>query len=490
MIGGVLVVLGLLLTLAALVGARVIGARRDRIIAVLVSPLEPATWESLLAIGAGVVVVGLGGALAISLLSAGLSLVLFGVGVVLVGLGVELCRGIAVLERRRVSIPGHRGGPSLHPHPYRARGRTLPGLLRATFLDLNRWRDVVYVLVAWPLTVLEFAVVAILWGLVLVLLAIPIGFAVEGPAVLAWLPGATALGADRLVAAAGFGVGLVFAPVASEVTKGLLTLHRAVVAGLLCESEQRTLRRQVERLEGSRRAVIDAEASELRRIERDLHDGAQQRLVMLAMDLGRAAERIDDQPEQAREIVLAARDHARQTLAELRDLVRGIAPAILVDRGLVPAIESLAGGSAVPAIVSNSLPGGLRLPEPVERAAYFVVAESLANIAKHASDAATRCEIAAWRDGPNLVVDVRDDGPGGARVVAGGGLAGLAGRVEALDGRLSVVSPVHGGTHVRAVIPVPDWAAGVAGGVAAAATERREAWASGSQPAGAAQDPR
>ena len=122
-----------------------------------------------------------------------------------------------------------------------------------------------------------------------------------------------------------------------------MTLHRAVIAGLLCDSERRALERRVETLEGSRKAVLDVEASELRRIERDLHDGAQQRLVMLTIDLSLAAERIDTDPAGARDLVVEARDQARLALAELRDLVRGIAPAILLDRGLVPALSAIAG---------------------------------------------------------------------------------------------------------------------------------------------------
>ena len=198
--------------------------------------------------------------------------------------------------------------------------------------------------------------------------------------------------------------------------------------------------------------MLDVEASELRRIERDLHDGAQQRLVMLAMGLGMAAEKIETEPERAKTMVLEARDQARQALGELRDLVRGIAPSILMDRGLVPAVESIAWRSPVPTVVLSTLPAGLRLPDVIERAAYFVVAEGLANLAKHAS--AKRAEIRFRAEGPALVVEVWDDGAGGARVVPGSGLAGLAGRVEALDGTLTVDSPDGGPTLVRATIPV------------------------------------
>ncbi|HSV92183.1 MAG TPA: histidine kinase, partial [Desulfobacterales bacterium] len=247
-------------------------------------------------------------------------------------------------------------------------------------------------------------------------------------------------------------VGLVLLPVAATVARGLMTLHRAVVAGLLCESEQRRLEHRVATLEGSRRAVLDVEASELRRIERDLHDGAQQRLVSLAIDLSLASERLESDPAGARELVDDAREQARLALAELRDLVRGIAPAILLDRGLVAALSALAARAPVPTTVASTVPQGVRLSDAVERAAYFVVAEALANVAKHAT--ATRCEVRCLAEPTALAIEVWDDGAGGAQVVPGGGLAGLAGRVEALDGSLTVTSPAGGPTTVRAEIPV------------------------------------
>ena len=138
--------------------------------------------------------------------------------------------------------------------------------------------------------------------------------------------------------AASLVAGLVLLPVASFAAQGLMALHRQVIAVLLCDSETRALEQRVETLEESRKAVLDVEASELRRIERDLHDGAQQRLVMLTINLGLAAERIDSDPEAAKGLVIEARDQARLALAEIRDLVRGIAPSILMDRGLVPAL--------------------------------------------------------------------------------------------------------------------------------------------------------
>ncbi len=444
MIGAPFFVLGLLLVLSALVGARVRGRDRGAIGAFLLSPLHPATWYATLAIFLGFWVELFAFIFVVSAFSSGASLLVVGIGVVVIGLAIEGSRLVARIERSRASLADPRPA---RPHTYRPYGSGLRDLLLAVFLDASRWRDVVYIFVAFPLTILEFLVTVLLWGASLALLSLPFWYATSSAA-----SGAGGLPVSSLaIALAGGAAGLVLTPVAASVSQGLMALHRAVVVGLLCESERRALERRVETLEGSRKTVLDVEATELRRIERDLHDGAQQRLVMLTIDLSLAAERIDTDPVAARALVVEAQDQARQALAELRDLVRGIAPAILLDRGLVPALSAIASRCPVPTVVESTLPEGARLPDATERAAYFVVAEALANVAKHAS--AGRCAIRCRREGERLVVEVWDDGAGGARVLPGGGLAGLAGRVEALDGTLTIESPPGGPTLVRAEIP-------------------------------------
>jgi signal transduction histidine kinase len=259
-------------------------------------------------------------------------------------------------------------------------------------------------------------------------------------------------GQSGVAAVAGVALGLVLLPVSASLAQLVMALHRAVVAGLVCTSESHELRRQVEVLRKSRSAVLDVEASELHRIERDLHDGAQQRLVMLTIDLGLASERIDEDPVAAKQLILEGQQQARQALAEIRDLVRGIAPPILVDRGLVAAIQSVAGRGAVPTTLVSGLAAGERLSPATERAAYFVVTEALANVAKHSG--ASRCEIRCRREDGRLVVEVWDDGAGGARLEPGGGLAGLGSRIAGVDGTFSVTSPAGGPTLVRAEIPL------------------------------------
>jgi len=445
-IGAPFLVLGLLLVLAALLGGWTRERERGLVGAFLLSPLHPATWRATGAILLGFGV-GLGAFIAVtSLISAGASLLVIGVGVVVIGIAVEVARLVARIERRRATLADPR---PLRPHAYRPYGSGFQDLLLAVFTDGSRWRDVVYVFVAFPLTILEFVVVVTLWSAAIAFLCVPAWY-VMGVSLFETVGLPSAVSPTAVVGVAGV-VGLALLPVAASVSRGLMALHRAVVAGLLCESEERALQSRVVTLEESRRAVLDVEATELRRIERDLHDGAQQRLVGLAIDLSLAAERIDDDPARARELVEGARDQARLALAEIRDLVRGIAPAILLDRGLVPAISALAARAPVPTSVVTTFREGIRLPDAVERAAYFVVAEARANVAKHAS--ATRCEVRVLAEERGLAVETWDDGGGGASIVPGGGLAGLAGRVEALDGTLEVESPPSGPTTVRALIP-------------------------------------
>jgi signal transduction histidine kinase len=225
----------------------------------------------------------------------------------------------------------------------------------------------------------------------------------------------------------------------------LLGVH-AIVAGMTGGDPE--LVERVDELTRTRRGALDVQAHELRRIERDLHDGAQARLVALTMQLGRAEARLQDNPAAA-ELVREARGEAKEAIAELRDLARGIAPPVLADRGLKAAAEAIAGRSAIRASVDAEI--ARRPPPVVETAAYFVIAESLTNAAKHAGpDARAHVSI---RDGDErLTLEITDDGRGGADP-AGGGLTGLRHRVEALDGALTVTSAEGHGTVIRAVLP-------------------------------------
>jgi signal transduction histidine kinase len=231
-------------------------------------------------------------------------------------------------------------------------------------------------------------------------------------------------------------------------------LVRAVAASaaLALENErlEAELRARLDELQTSRSRLVEVSMFERRRLERDLHDGAQQRLVALSLQLGLAKRRLEEGQDLAAGAMLdAARDELARALEELRELARGIHPAVLTDRGLEPALEALAERAPLP-VSLDQMPAE-RLPAPVEAAAYFVVAEALTNVVKYAG--ASTAAVRIRRNGSYAVVEVRDDGVGGADPTIGTGLRGLADRLAALDGRLEVHSPPGEGTTVRAEVP-------------------------------------
>ena len=209
------------------------------------------------------------------------------------------------------------------------------------------------------------------------------------------------------------------------------------------------LHARLEELAASRARIVTAGDVERRRLERNLHDGAQQRLVALSLALRMAQAKLDSDPAAARATLAGAAEELTLALAELRELARGLHPAILTDRGLRPAIEMLAGRSPVPVEIVQ-VPDE-RLPEPVEAAAYYLIAEALTNVAKYAGASNVNVSVAA--SDALVVVEVSDDGAGGADPAGGSGLRGLADRVEALGGSLAVTSPPGTGTSLRAEIP-------------------------------------
>ncbi|NEE01373.1 sensor histidine kinase [Phytoactinopolyspora halotolerans] len=232
-------------------------------------------------------------------------------------------------------------------------------------------------------------------------------------------------------------------------TPHLMRVHARMTRALLAPTDAAMLTARVEQLAESRAETVDTQAAELRRIERDLHDGAQARLVSLGMSLGLAEEILANNPEAARELLAEARESTGQALAELRDLVRGIHPPVLADRGLAGAVQAVALAHPGEVDVTVELPG--RPDAPVESAAYFAVAEALTNVAKHAH--ANRAWVQIWYDGGLLKLAVGDDGRGGARVQPGGGLHGLERRLAAFDGTLSVTSPPGGPTVITMELP-------------------------------------
>ncbi|WP_327312250.1 sensor histidine kinase [Streptomyces sp. NBC_01235] len=223
-------------------------------------------------------------------------------------------------------------------------------------------------------------------------------------------------------------------------------------AALLRPSPKALLARRVEQLTATRADAVAAHGAELRRIERDLHDGAQARLVALSMRIGLARRAYGADPETARKLLADAQDQAEEALTELRHVVRGIHPPILTDRGLVGAVRALAAGSGLRVAVRADDPAdGPRAPAAVEAAAYFVIAEALTNAAKYSGS--ERAEVVLARSRTGLSVRVRDQGCGGADERAGSGLLGMRRRVAALDGTVRVTSPVGGPTVVEVELP-------------------------------------
>jgi signal transduction histidine kinase len=351
-----------------------------------------------------------------------------------------LCIWMAGAERSRFALLLGRGIPVAPP----PRGRTRLRAMVAPLTSATAWRYAAYALIRFPLGVLQFVLVSVVWAVGLVLVAAPTYY---------WaLPGGGFNLGGHLIRYPGALIAAVLAGLAvlllSPAATALLAAGDASVTRGLLGSGREELTARIGELEASRARVMDAAEAERMRIERDLHDGAQQRLVSLAMELGRAKAKFGADPEGAEAIVSQAHEEAKAALAELRSLVRGVHPPVLSDRGLDAALSGLAALSPVPVTVSVDLP--VRPPAAVEAIAYFVVAEGLTNIAKHAH--ASHAQVVVVRSGGVLSLEITDDGVGGADP-AGQGLSGLAARVAGVDGRLWVTSPAGGPTTLEVTLP-------------------------------------
>jgi signal transduction histidine kinase len=377
----------------------------------------------------------------VTLFSAGLGLAVLVVGLFLLLAALVVAGWAARMDRALLSY----AGVDLPASPYPAPGRGLRGNLRR-LAHVQSWRDLLHVLVVFPVSIFSFSV-AVTWvagGLG----GVTFWFWRQ------WLPPDNS-GLPALLGYPGpfaelvfnSAIGLVFVLTTPWVLHGLVRLHGAIGYALLAD-ETPALRQQVSELTQSRDAAGEAEVHTLRRLERDLHDGPQQRLVRLGMDISAAQRRLDDDPGQARALLDDALQQSQDTLAEIRRLSRGIAPPILAEQGLGPAVTALAARGSVPTSVQVA---DVRLSETALNAAYFVVAEALTNLEKHSGARHASVEVSSV--GALAVVDVSDDGVGGASMAKGHGLAGLADRLAGVDGRLAVASPVGGPTSVTATLP-------------------------------------
>lgn len=403
-------------------------------------------WSWVLLLGS---VLGLG---LLTLWTTSLALMTLGVGIPLTLLSTVLVRWFADLHRQWAA--DRLGEPVARPYSPAPDGGW-PARLRAVLRDPATWRDwawlVTHSVTGWFTCGLSF----LFFACGVFYLSYPLVFALTPPEVFR-----TPLGNGfRLHSVRESFVmvplGPVFLLLWYTTAVRLANLNAVLIRALLAPTAQAQLRARVAQLAASRAETVDTQAGELRRIERDLHDGAQARLVSLGMSLGLAEQLLPQDPHAVAELLAEARASTAGALTELRDLVRGIHPPVLADRGLEGALNALALANPIPTTVVTRLPG--RLPAPVESAAYFAVTEALANAIKHAQ--AQRIEISVeFTPYPGstaglLTMRVRDDGGGGADPGAGTGLRGVARRLSAFDGTLTADSPPGGPTEIRMSLP-------------------------------------
>jgi len=356
----------------------------------------------------------------------------------------RLVYAVAGWERARARITRGQVIPPLTP-PVMSGVRIADA--RTALVDRGLWRQFLYYVLLLPMAMVWVVAILVAWSIPPVLIGLPLYFskfaaaqAQLGPFVI-----------DTMTrAAAAAVIGAVFLLVVSPwLMRTASTLDGRLARALLGTSETGALAERVTQLVTSRQQVVDSVEAERRRMERDLHDGAQQRLVSLAMILGRAKNRLGDRDGAVLSLIEEAHSEAMQAIAEIRDLTRGLHPPVLTDRGLDAAISAVAARSPVPVRVTVDVE-----PRPsltIESIAYFVVTEALTNVAKHA--AAANADVRVWRIGNHLRIEVDDNGQGGADLYAGTGLRGLYDRVSGVDGWLSVVSPQSGGTLLTVEVP-------------------------------------
>ncbi|MFJ6849295.1 sensor histidine kinase [Streptomyces sp. NPDC091271] len=417
--------------------------------AALRAPFEARTWRELayllLSLPISVVLFSF----AVTMVSLGLGMLITFLGIPILAAGLVMCRGFGVVERGRA-----RGLLRLDvadPAPVRGQGG-LMSWVGATLKSGVSWRHLLYAVLHMPWAVFAFTVAVTFWSYGWAAFTYPLWHWIF-PAYVG-VDGLQLYGDNthqvyldssfELGVTAALGLALVL--ITPWIIRGLATVDRVMVAGLLGPSRLAT---RVSELESDRGVVVDTAAADLRRIERDLHDGAQARLVALAMDLGLAKEKLDHDPEAAARMVDEAHGEVKVALQELRDLARGIHPAVLTDRGLDAALSAIASRCTVPVKVVVDLES--RPAQAIEGIAYFTVSELLQNVSKHAR--ATRASVDVWRAADRLMLQVSDDGRGGAGVSTGSGLAGLTERLDAVDGILVVDSPAGGPTTVTAELP-------------------------------------
>jgi len=407
--------------------------------------VSPRTWLAMISHLAGFVVGIAAFVVIVTGLSLGYSLLVLAlVGLPLLGLTLRLASWFAVAERARVGLML---GVRIPAWPAESRTGYRWGIVPhwRTLGERATWGELGYALLRLPVSVVAVTLSVSFWSAAVVLLTLPL-YNSYLPAGGAKVGDVVFRGSPAMPLAVG--IGLVFLLIAPQLTRGFGRVDAGLSRWLLGPPSD--LAARVEELAKSRERVVDAAEAERVRIERDLHDGAQQRLVALAMDLGRAKAKFADDPAAAAGLVDQAHAQAKEALTELRNLVRGVHPPVLTERGLDAALSGLAALCPVPVEVHVDVP--VRPRAAVEAVAYFVVAEALTNVAKHSRASHAKVVVEGHGFPGTLTVMISDDGIGGAKADSPG-LSGLADRVSGVDGRLSVESPSGGPTIVAAELP-------------------------------------
>jgi signal transduction histidine kinase len=417
------------------------------VLAVLVGPFAARTWLAASALVASLVTGFIAFVAIAVLVVTGIGLLAaFLVGVLVLFAALHLTRYLARWDRARIRTFF---GVEITPPalPQRAPGQSFFSWQRSWVTSRAMWKPCGYQLLRGPIMVAAAAIAVATWSLSLALIALPIYIRPTVAGGTNWWFGAGRPPPSEVAGLCAAGVILLF--VAPWVTRALALIDVNLARVMLGPTRRDRLSSELTRVSVSRARVVDATDAERRRIERDLHDGVQPRLVSLAITLGRAQAKFEADPDEASRLLSQAHESAKEALSDLRDLARGIHPSVLDDRGLDAALSALVAGSPVPVSVEVDLPR--RPSRTSEAVAYFFVAEAVTNVAKHAR--ATQATVLIGQDDSAMRVLVADDGSGGAVATPGGGLAGLVDRLAAVDGTLAVSSPAGGPTRLEAVIP-------------------------------------
>ena len=381
-----------------------------------------------------------------TLIATGAGLLITLIGLPILTATFYLARGGAYIERLRArAFLNTDIDPPLRKPP---KGDGIWQKLVAPFADRTTWKELFYLWLVQPVQgLVNFTVAVVVWSIPLWAITLPI-YAVRWQSAAPDLWSGEKLDTWGEVIPVAIG-GLVVLPLVPWIVHAFARADAAVARWGLSESRTRALEERVAELRETQARSVDIAMADRRQIERDLHDGAQQRLLSLGMDLGMALEKFESDPEGARALVGDAHAELQRAIAELRSLARGIHPAVLTDRGLDAALSALAARSPTPVTLDVRLHE--RPPASVEATAYFIVAEALANAAKHAhADAIT---VRVRQTGDRVHVEVTDNGKGGATQQPGGGLAGLADRASSVEGSLRISSPEGGPTILAAELP-------------------------------------